>query len=308
MTYVFAIIAAFAFGANWVLQQFEAAKVPSEFQLNPVRMIGHLIRRPIWLLGLATLLVGAGAQQVALANGSLSVDEAVLVLDIVFALTLANRFSRRSVRPTQWAGAVAVCLGLAAFLVSANPSAGDGGGSSRRWIVVLISIAGAATVLSAMGVVRPGKSRAAMFATAAGILFGLSDSLSKAAFSYIGDSAASLVGLLAHWQSYGAMTSAIVGLALGQLAYNAAPLPVSLPSLAVCEPIVGLLVGVAVLHVDFRTSAPATVVEACAAAAVIVGSIAVGRAKVLDIAAEQLPAVAVPTFDSFQEPRRDQGR
>lgn len=90
LTDLLAVVAAFAFGANWVLQQWEAAKAPDQLQLHPLQLLRLLLRRPLWLLGLSSLVVGSVVQQFALADGDLGVDEALLVLDLVFALVFAD--------------------------------------------------------------------------------------------------------------------------------------------------------------------------------------------------------------------------
>lgn len=284
MNYLLGVLAAFAFGANWVLQQHEAAQAPTHLQLNPVRLIGTLVRRPLWLLGLVALLAGSGVQQVALDDGNLAVQESILVLDLVFAMVIADRVSRRSVSRVQWAGAATVCVGLAAFLVAADPSAGSGGGSVRRWAVVLIVIGAGCACCCVIAVAARGSARAVLFATAAGVMFGLSDALSKAGFSF---DHPGLLHVLVHWQIYAVVVVAVLALGASQIAYNAAPLAVSLPSLAVCEPVAGLVIGVAVLGVHFRTGAGVVTVEAIGAAAVLAGSLVIGRSPVLDLAPSQ---------------------
>src|SRR5882757_4536114 len=147
MTYVLALVAAVAYGANWVLQQHEAALAPTALQLRPVLLLEHLIRRPLWLVGLLAMGVGAAAQEGALVSGSLPVIESLLVLDLVFAMVLANRLSSRSVSWLQWCGAAAVCVGLAGFLVAADPTAGHGVGDSEPWLAVLVVIGGLTALL-----------------------------------------------------------------------------------------------------------------------------------------------------------------
>jgi drug/metabolite transporter (DMT)-like permease len=280
MTYLLALVAAIAFGANWVLQQHEAGRAPATLQLRPIRLLEHLIRRPLWLVGLLALAIGGAAQEDALASGSLPVIESLLVLDLVFALLLADRLSRHSVGRSQWAGAAAVCIGLATFLIAGNPTPGHSAGADSRWVLVLAVVGGLCGLLCALAWRRPGTVRAVSCAMTAAVLFGLSDGLSKAAFSV------SVPGIFATWQLYGLIGAAVVAVAASQVAYNAAPLVVSLPSLAVGEPVTGVMIGVMVLHVHFRTGAVATAIEVGAAVTIVVGSWVVGRARVLDLITE----------------------
>ncbi len=281
MTYLLALIAALAYGANWVLQQHEAAQAPTGLQLHPVRLVEHLLRRPMWLAGLAALIVGSGIQELALAWGSLPVVEALLVLALVFALVFANRMSPHSVTATQWIGAVVVCVGLAGFLIAGDPTTGHGWGANSRWLDIVVVFGAVCAVLSAAAWRTTGSTRAALCATAAAALFGLSDALSKAAFNFA--SKHGYAPMLVHWQVWGLLGAAVVGVGLSQVAYNAAPLAVSLPSLAVVEPIAGLIVGIVVLHVHFRHGTAAVTVEILAAVAVVVGSLVMGRSRVLNL-------------------------
>ncbi len=279
MTYLLALIAAICYGTYWVLQQHEAGRAPTGLQLHPVRLMEHVIRRPLWLVGLVALLGGAAAQEGALVDGSLPIIESLLVLSLVWALVFANRLSHRRVERSQWLGAVMVCIGLAAFLIAGDPTAGDGTGATTRWLEVGVIVSGLFLVLIALAWKIPGKPRAALCATAASIAFGLSDAMSKAAFSLLDDPAS----FYANWQLYAVIATAVVAVAISQVAYNAAPLVVSLPSLTVGEPVTAVLVGVAALDVHFRTTPAALAVEGVAVVMVAFGSWIVALSPVLDV-------------------------
>lgn len=279
MTYVLAVLAAVAYGANWVLQQHEAAEAPAGLQLHPVRLIEHLIHRPLWLVGLLALIVGSAVQEVALAYGSLPVVEAVLVLALVFALVLNSRFSQQPVTFPRWLGAVLVCAGLAMFLLAGDPTPGRGTGANSHWILVIVILGGIVTVLCLAAWRFHGSARSALCASAAALMFGLSDALSKAVFNRDDGQ----VHLLIFWQLYGALGAAALAVGLSQIAYNAAPLAVALPFLAVGEPLAGLLAGVVALKVHFATTTGSLAFEAAAAFAVVVGSMAMGWGRGLHL-------------------------
>lgn len=279
MTYVLAVLAAVAYGANWVLQQHEAAEAPTRLQLHPVRLIEHLIHRPLWLVGLVALAVGSAVQEAALAYGSLPVVESVLVLALVFALVLNSRLSRQPVSFLRWIGALLVCTGLVVFLLAGDPSPGRGAGADSHWFLVLIMLGGSSALLCFAAWRFPGSTRAGLSASAAALMFGLSDALSKAVFN--GD--ADQVRLLIFWQLYAALGAAVLGVALSQIAYNAAPLAVALPFLAVGEPLAGLLAGVVALKVHVNTTPAAVALQAVAAIAVVLGSMAMARARGLHL-------------------------
>lgn len=83
--------------------------------------------------------------------------------------------------------------------------------------------------------------------------------MSKAAFSLAQRHA---LALLTAWQTYAFLGVAVIALLQSQLAFNAAPLRVSLPCLALGEPVVGLFLGVGVLSDRLRHSPWALAVEA----------------------------------------------
>lgn len=279
MTYLLALIAAISYGTNWVLQQREANRAPVGLQLHPVRLLEYVIRRPLWLLGLLALAIGSSAQEGALVDGNLPVIETLLVLSLVWALVLANKLSHRRVTATQWLGAATVCVGLAAFLIAGNPTPGHGAGPTVPWLLLTAAICGGCVLALAVAWRVPGLVRAALCATVAAVMFGLSDAMSKAAFSALPNTA----HFVGSWQLYGLVAAAVAAVGTSQVAFNAAPLVVSLPSLTVGEPITAVLVGVAVLGVHFRTTTAALVIEAVAAAMIVVGAWIVARSPVLSV-------------------------
>lgn len=278
MTYLLAVLAALCFGLNWVLQQHEAAQAP-DLELSPVRLLAVVVRRPLWLVGLAALVVGSGLQAAALGVGSLGEVEPLLVLGLPFALALGVRVSDQPVTAREWLGAVGVCAGLAALLAVGEPGKGQRVGVAGLWLTAGVVTAGALCGLLLAGWRTSSETwRAVAFATAAGITFGVVDALSKSMFLV---AAGGFGRLLTAWQTYATAGGGVVAVALSQSAYQAAPLRVSLPSLAVAEPVVGVVYGVVVLGGTFTHSAGAVVVEVVAAALVMVGAIALARSPVV---------------------------
>ncbi len=280
MFYVLGILSAIAFGSTWVLQQHEAAQAPEDLELHPVRLVRRMARRPLWLLGLVLLAVGSALQEATIALSSLSRAESLLILDLVWALVLSRRVSRVRVGRLQWGGAAAVCVGLTVLLLFGDPTTGRGAGPLPRWVAVLAVTAVASAVACVFAVRRRGTARAVALSVTAGLLFGVSDALSKAAFD-----SPSLLSALSAWQVYACLGTAVIAIGLSQIAYNAARLVVSLPGLAVAEPLAGVVVGVLVLHVHFQAGSWSLAAEAAAGAVLVAGSVLIARAQALDVAA-----------------------
>ena len=112
-----------------------------------------------------------------------------------------------------------------------------------------------------------GAARALLASTASGLTWGVCDALTKSALNLAGHAAhAAVLTLLTAWQTYACAFTALAALGLAQVAYNAAPLHISLPSLAAAEPIAGVILGVFVLGERFRASPGSLAVESVCAA------------------------------------------
>ncbi len=211
MFYVLGILSAIAFGSTWVLQQHEAAQAPEDLELHPVRLVRRMARRPLWLLGLVLLAVGSALQEATIALSSLSRAESLLILDLVWALVLSRRVSRVRVGRLQWGGAAAVCVGLTVLLLFGDPTTGRGAGPLPRWVAVLAVTAVASAVACVFAVRRRGTARAVALSVTAGLLFGVSDALSKAAFD-----SPSLLSALSAWQVYACLGTAVIAIGGGR--------------------------------------------------------------------------------------------
>src|SRR5262249_58151463 len=91
----------------------------------PRALVRRRPRRPVWLAGLAAVIVGWGGQAAALGLGRLVVIEPVLATSLLFALALAARRDRRRLSRAEWAATLAVVAGLAVFLVVGQPTGGQ---------------------------------------------------------------------------------------------------------------------------------------------------------------------------------------
>ena len=84
MVYVVSIAAALVLGLGWVLQQRVASR-SDEPQPLSLLLILTLIRQPLWLAGIASMILGQVLGGVALQLGSVSLVEALLSTYLVFA-------------------------------------------------------------------------------------------------------------------------------------------------------------------------------------------------------------------------------
>ena len=121
--------------------------------------------------------------------------------------------------------------------------------------------------------------RSVLFATGAGLLYGLQDVSTRAAAFNLDHLGVRQVFL--HAWVYVVIGAAIVGIALSQSAFKAARLDYSLPPIAAAEPIAGIALGIVLLGDTVSVSIPGLAAEAACIAAMIVGVIFIGRSKSL---------------------------
>ena len=108
--------AAAAFGAGSTLQHHAASAVPRAKVSTTTGLVLKLVRRPGWLLGI--LISGAAfvLHIAALRHGSLTLTQAIVVSNIVFAVLVRAALDRRVPPRTELAWVIATFAGLSLFL------------------------------------------------------------------------------------------------------------------------------------------------------------------------------------------------
>src|SRR5262245_52789548 len=82
------VIPAMLLGFGFVLQQHAAEQLSARYFLRP-RLVRELLHKPLWLTGIAAMVVGDLMSAWALGHLSLSVIEPLLTTNLIFALMLA---------------------------------------------------------------------------------------------------------------------------------------------------------------------------------------------------------------------------
>jgi drug/metabolite transporter (DMT)-like permease len=121
---VFAALgAACCFAIAAVLQQLAARTVPREDSMR-IKLLVHLVRRPLWLIGVAAMLVGYGLQALALSLGPVALVQPIVVTELAFAIPMAMWLDRKRPGVREWLGLGGVVIGVSTFLLGAVPAAG----------------------------------------------------------------------------------------------------------------------------------------------------------------------------------------
>ena len=236
-----ALLSAFVYGAGVVLQQRAALEAPPEEAARP-RLLLRLVRRPLWLLGLAADIVGFGLQAAALHRGSLVVVQPLITTSLVFALVLTSMWTHEPISRRQWTAVAMVLLGLAVFLIVAAPNEESSAVAGMRdWILTTTTITAAAGVALAAGLRAVGSARAAFFAVAAGIADAFMAVMAK---TFSGSFDDGLAATFRSWTPYALVAAGLIAMLLISTAYQAGHPTVSLPIITVTDPLVASLIGI----------------------------------------------------------------
>lgn len=239
-----ALGAAFAIGAGDVIQQRSAHQVTDE-PVGHVGLFVRLLRDRTWWLG--SLLAGAGfvLQAAALGLGSVLLVQAILSTSLLFALPISARASRSRISPRQWLWAVLLAAAVTVIVVEGNPSEGQSraGITVWLWVIAIMGPLIVACMLAAKALSgRPGA--AVLLGLVSGSLWGLFAVLTKGVVDRLGEG---IGAVFATPELYPWAAVALAATAIEQSAFRAGSLAASLPAVNVSEPLVGSILGVAVL-------------------------------------------------------------
>ncbi|EGX59051.1 integral membrane protein [Streptomyces zinciresistens K42] len=289
---ILAIGAACALGFGFVLQQDAARRAPLNDYLSP-RLLLDLMKVPRWLGGIGLMVVGMALGAMALGQGEISLVEPLLATNLLFALMLSRRQTKQPLGRQGWAGLALLAGGVTAFIVAGQPRGGTANSDPFMQWLIIGAMVGTALLLT--GYAKRSRLRAgpALLATAAGLLYGVQDALTRMTGQRFSDGG--IMAVLTGWQPYAVVALGLTGLILVQSAFETASLRMSLPALTAAQPLAGILCGVGFLGDRLRTDAGALAWEAAGLAGIVVGIIMLGTHQAMPSGAVRAPrAVPVP--------------
>ena len=197
-----------------------------------------MVRRPVWLAGIAADALGFVCQAIALSIGRLAIVQPLLVS------ASSSRFRSAPRSPAS------ACDGrhrrrgpghaaLIAFLTIANPSGGRDDAPIDEWLIA--GAVFAAVVAPLLLAASAGRRAAALLGIAAGILFALSAALTKAVCDQIADE---LFSIFTHWHLYALIAIGYISLTLSQLALSTGALAPAIATSMAFDPIASVILGV----------------------------------------------------------------
>jgi drug/metabolite transporter (DMT)-like permease len=270
-----AVGAAAAFGFTGALQHEATWRVRQRGALQPALLL-DLARQPIWMLSLGANLAGMVLQWIALASGPLVLIQPVLVSGVLFAVSFTALMRRQRPDRVVVIGAALCAVGLAAFLLTARPTA-TRESTLRLGDVLPLAIALAAILAGCLFLAqrRHGRPRALALAVAAGVLYGVTAGLIKVALQTLGHG---VVGMFTSWPIYAVAVCGPLGFLLSQNAFQAGvALAPALSLIIVLDPLVGIGIGVLWLDETLRAGALAVCTEIAALVMLVAGVVVLSQ-------------------------------
>jgi drug/metabolite transporter (DMT)-like permease len=275
MAATLAFIAAFLFALAAALQQKGALNLPTISLAQPMSLV-RLVGQTTWLLGTLALFTGYLFQAGALDRGRLSVIQPLLVTTVVFALPLGYFLTKQHVGRREMLGAVVIVVGLGLFVYFGDPAGGKENASNLQWAITIGLLSLLSGLLLVFGSAGGLSMKAAVYGTVAGILFGLSSSLTKPTLDYLHQSVGTM---LSHWECYALAIAGVLGFVLQQVSLGTGRLAPSVATVSVANPVVGILIGTLLL--DERLSRPAwhVVIAVIGLGLALAGAVAISLAR-----------------------------
>jgi len=242
--------------ASSVCQRMGAKTSPSSgFDAG---LMFRLARRPVWLLGIASMIAGFVLQLAALHFGALALVQPILAAELVFVFGYLAVAGSGRVKCRDWLAAAAMSAGIGVFLRVASPSGGRLHAPGSAWLIAGLATAGvvllALTVAFGLGH-RPGASgtrRAAVLGAATGISWGFMAAVIKELSSHLDDGAGAI---LSSWSLYLLIVAGAATMLLASHALAAGPLAASQPGFTILDPLSASLLGVFLFGEHIRTGA-----------------------------------------------------
>ncbi len=164
---------------------------------------------------------------------------------IIWAIPLGYFLTRQQIYRREILGAGITVAGLAIFGVYGDPSAGVDDAPASDWSSAIIVIAAVCVALLLFA--NPGgpSTKAALFGTTAGILYGLSATLMKPVVENLHTEG---WAVFENWEVWAMAIAGIVGFLLQQISLSTGKLVDSVATVSVANPIVSVILGALVLQ------------------------------------------------------------
>jgi len=277
VAYLLAAVAAFVNALTSVLQRIGVETAPESTTLR-LSLMAHAIKRGIWLIGFALMLVEFGLQATALRFGQLSVVQPVLTTELLFLLLILGVWFHYRLGWQEWVGALVIVAGLGGFFLSAAPSGGNALPTDHQWLVASAILIG--TIVGFIAAARHGPRwwRAASFGAATAVTAAYSAGLTKAITSYTTEGWGHV---FTHFQPYMLAVTGLGTVFLIQNALHAGPITASRTTMVTLNPLVSIVLGITLFSDRLRSGPGWITLELLALGVLVAGVVVLARSPLV---------------------------
>ncbi|MGI9029108.1 MAG: DMT family transporter [Ilumatobacteraceae bacterium] len=294
MAIVVAVISSFIYTGSIAIQQ--VGNLRADRKQGPAVL--RLLTTPMWVLGFLLGLVGFGLHFVALGLGTLIEVQVAQTSQIVFMLPFSAWTAKAALERHELLGTALVALGLVGSIVFGQVRDGVDQPDNGAWVISIIITAAIVVALVLAARAAHGFA-AALYGTAAGIVYGVMAALMKDVTEIF--SSDGLVAAFKDWQVYVLIVSGLGAVTLQQLALRAGHLSAGLSALSVGTPVMSTILGITIFEETFTTNGVEWLVYGIGVALAIAGVFVLARS----------PAIAAATVsaeaDDVQSPLNPAG-
>lgn len=234
-------------------------------------LLRYLVRQPTWLVGQLLATCAFAFHASALHAGPIAVVQPIVVSGIVWAVPARAALSRQMPSGAELQAVLVTALGLAAFLVASDPSAGSPAGLGVGTVSLIVAGTAVAVVanLVASRIHDDPRRKAFFLGVVGGVLFGLVAGLMKLVLQEL--NAGGVVAMLTAWPTYAVLLAGAGGVLTNQRAYRTAGLSASMPALNIVNGLTSLVFGFTVFSEVPRYSPLFLLIEAAALGCMAMG-------------------------------------
>jgi len=265
-----ALACAVGISLSTAVQHHASAGTPHHVE-GYLRLMGHLVRSPLWLLGQVLSLTSFALHGLALQLGALAVVQPVVVGGMVLAVPVRAALGRQRPSAVELRAVALTGIGLAVLVRLTRPDVRIPGPADVPAALVLTAVGLTLVLLTHVcaGRTHHLTRRSALLGATAGVLFGLMAGLLKLEVSLARD-----IGPLASlgdWPVWALVLTGVAGTAVNQEAYRGAALSASMPVLNIVDVVVALAFGLAAFGEVPAHSAGVVLLDCLALGCVAVG-------------------------------------
>lgn len=245
---------------------------------NEASAVLRTFGKPLFWLGFALMVLGYAFHVASLGLGELAVIQVIFVSQLVFILPFAKLISKTTVTRSDWLGAIVVTVGIAVFVLFAQPSAGTHWAPADKWLVAISVIAVGCAILIVVGYRFTGGTRAALLGASGGLINGLVAPLTT---ETIDVASRGVSALLLSWQLWVTLIAALLGVLFPLMAFRAGPITASFPAVMSLNPIVATILGVYLFGQVLSGGVVAITMMAISAVVIFIGIVWLSRSKAI---------------------------